>query len=198
MDEKRNKILYASVIMCLISLFTGCSAERPGAAINPEDVAEEQFVEFVSPDREVVCQVIGKEGVLSYLQNTNFSEWMQCNEIPASAELQYFIVSYEKVTEDFFLKRGAPEITVGERQLYEDAGDYYIKTISYDNETNYYIPVSAGEYMVKQAQQGSDIVNRNDIFLSWGVKDFEIDSHFYLPDESADVSEEQERKPEGE
>jgi len=127
------------------------------------------------------------------------------------AELQYIIMSYEKVTDEFWLEKGASEISIGEEQFYEDSGNFYIKEFFEDNPVNYHILVSTGKYIVNLVQKGSDNSDKNDIFASWGVKDFEpgstkdldldifdgfrggnaAKSHSYSVDELADVSKEQ-------
>lgn len=98
---------------------------------------------------------------------------------------------------------------MGEEQFYEDNGNFYIKDLFEDNSVNYHIPTSTGKYIVNLVQKGSDISDKNDIFASWGVKDFEpgsangldifdgfsggneAKSHSYSADELADVSKKQ-------
>lgn len=139
-------------------------------------------------------------------------EWEDVSEIPVQAELQYIIISYEKVTENFWLERGAPEISIGKYALYEDNGDFYTEDVFEGDSTYCRIPVSAGEYIMKLAGNGSDILYKNDIFALWGINDFGIEKgeeavlkepykilksenedgyHLYRADELAKVSKEQ-------
>lgn len=213
-----KKLVFAITLMCCITLLVGCEMKKTqetdnalAATINPEDVSEEQLIEFVSTEDIVIFQINGKNDIANYLQNANRTEWEEVNEIPAQAELQYIIMSYEKVIDEFWLEKGAPEISMIEEQFYEDNGIFYIKELFEDNPVNYHIPVSTGKYIVNLVQKGSDISDKNDIFASWGVKDFEpgsakdldldifdgfsggnaAKSHSYSADELADVSKEQ-------
>lgn len=101
---------------------------------------------------------------------------------------------------------------MGEEKLYEYNGDFYIESDFGDYVTNYYIPVSSGEYIVELARNGSNILDKNDIFASWDVNNFDVENekqadlkgldeilgtknesnnHFYSADELAKVSKEQ-------
>lgn len=205
-----KKLIFAITLMCCITLLVGCEIKKTpetdnalAATINLEDVSEEQLIEFVSTEDIVIFQINGKNDIANYLQNANRTEWEEINEIPARAELQYIIMSYEKVTDEFWLEKGAPEISTGKEQFYEDNGIFYIKELFEDNLVNYHIPVSTGKYIVNLVQEGSDISDKNDIFVSWGVKDFDLDifdsfsggnaakSYPYSADVLADVSKEQ-------
>ena len=199
----------AIIAICCTCLLTGCETET---TINPEDVSEEQFIEIVSPEEVVLCQVIGKNAIIDFIQNKKLKEWEEVSEIPKQAELQYFIISYEKVTDEFWQKRGAPEISIGEEKLYEYNGDYYIESVFGDYVTNYCIPAPSGEYIVKLAQNGSDILDKNEIFAYWDANNFdveneekavlngsdeifgtenELNNHLFSADELAKVSKEQ-------
>lgn len=204
------------IAMYCIFLLTGCETEktysRMETMINPEEISEEQFFEIVSPEEVVLCQIIKKNTIIDFIQNEKIEEWEEVNEIPKQAELQYFIISYEKVTDEFWLERGAPEISMGEEKLYEYNGDFYIESVFGDYVTNYHIPALSGEYIVKLARNGSDILDKNDIFASWDVNNFDVENkgdanfkgldeilgtenesnnHSYSADELAKVSKEQ-------
>lgn len=191
MSKIYQKFISAIIAICCTCLFTGCETETTFSTIettiNPEDVSEEQFIEIVSPEEVALCQVIGKNAIIDFIQNKKLKEWEEVSEIPKQAELQYFIISYEKVTDEFWQKRGAPEISMGEEKLYEYNGDFYIESVFGDYVTNYCIPASSGEYIVKLAQNGSDILDKNEIF---GTEN-ELNNHLYSADELAKVSKEQ-------
>lgn len=214
--SKIKKFIPAILAMYCICLLTGCETEntdsRIETMINPEEISEEQFIEIVSPKEVVLCQVIENNTIIDFIQNEKTEEWEKVNEIPKQAQLQYYIFSYEKVTDEFWLERGAPEISVGEEKLYEYNGDFYIESDVGDYVTNHRIPASSGEYIVKLAQTGSDITDKNDIFASWGVNSFDVENerevdlkgfdrilgtesesnhHSYRADELAKVSKEQ-------
>lgn len=202
-----------------ICLFTGCGIVRPysGAetTINAEEISEEQFLEIVSPEKIVLCQVVEPNEVIAFIQNEKIEEWEDVSEIPVQAELQYIIISYEKVTENFWLEKGAPEINIGKYALYEDNGDFYTEGVFEGYSTYQRIPVSTGEYILKLAGNGSDILDKDDIFASWGINDSGIEKeeeaflkepdkilrsenedgyhfyHLYSADELAKVSKEQ-------
>lgn len=199
-----------------ICLSTGCGIVKSysGAetTVNAEEISEEQFLEIVSPEKIVLCQVVEPNEVIAFIQNEKMEEWEYVSEIPMQAEFQYIIISYEKVTEKFWVEKGAPEISIGKYALYEDNGDFYIED-AFEGDSSYCrIPVSAGEYIMKLAENGSDILYKNDIFASWGINDFGIeneeeavlkepdeilksenedDYHLYSADELAKVSKEQ-------
>lgn len=144
--------------------------------INPEEISEEQLIEIISPDDEVLCQIIEKNDIIEYFQKENYAEWEEVKEVPAQADLQYMIMAYAKVTDEFWLEKGAPEITVEEEQLYKDGGEFYMKSVSPDDTISYHIPASGGEYIQKLAQANSNILNKRDVFTSWGINDFDISS----------------------
>lgn len=197
-----------------ICLFTGCGIVKSysGAetTVNAEEISEEQFLEIVSPENIVLCQVVEPNEVIAFIQNEKMEEWEYVSEIPVQAKLQYIIIFYEKITENFWLEKGAPEISIGKYALYEDNGDFYIEDIFEGDSAYCRIPVSAGEYIMKQAGNSSDILDKNDIFASWGIDDFGIEKeavlkepykivksenedgyHLYSADELAKVSKEQ-------
>ncbi len=199
-----------------ICLFTGCgivkSYSGAGTMVNAEEISEEQFLEIVSPEKIVLCQVVEPNEVIAFIQNEKMEEWEDVSEIPVQAELQYIIISYEKVTENFWLERGVPEISIGKEALYEDNGDFYIEDVFEGDSTYCRIPVSAGEYIMKLAGNGSDILDKDDIFALWGINDSGIEKaeeaflkepdkilrsenedgyHLYSADELAKVSKEQ-------
>lgn len=97
-----------------ICLLTGCGIVRSysGAetTVNAEEISEEQFLEIVSPEKNVLCQVVEPNEVIAFIQNEKIEEWEDVNEIPVQAELQSIIISYEKITENFWVEKGAPEI----------------------------------------------------------------------------------------
>lgn len=211
---KGYKNLIRSIAAGCICLFTGCGIVKSysGAEItvNAEEISEEQFLEIVSPENIVLGQVVEPNEVIAFIQNEKMEEWEDVSEIPVQAELQYIIISYEKITENFWLEKGAPEISIGKYALYEDNGDFYIEDAFEGDSTYCRIPVSAGEYIMKQAGNGSDILDKNDIFASWGIDDFGIEKeavlkepykivksenedgyHLYSADELAKVSKEQ-------
>lgn len=112
-----KKLVFAITLMCCLTLIAGCEMKKTqetdnalASTINPEDVSEEQLIEFVSTEDIVIFQINEKNDIANYQQNTNRTEWEEVNEIPAQAELQYIIMSYEKVTDEFWLEKGAPEI----------------------------------------------------------------------------------------
>lgn len=197
--------IYAIILISCIFLLIGCGLSD--TTINPEEISEEQFIEIVSPDGVVLCQVVGKNAIIDFIQNEKMEEWEEVSEIPVQAKLQYIITSYEKVTEEVWRERGAPEISIGEEKLYEYNGKFYIESIFGDYVVNYSIPSSAGEYMVGLARNVSDILDKNDIFASWDKnldeenegeadskgsdKDLEIESNNHSADELAKVSKEQ-------
>ena len=208
MSKINKNFILAIIAMCCICLLAGCENEKiysiMETTIKTEEMSEEQFIEMMSPEEVVVCQVVGKNTIIDFIQNEKIEEWEEISEIPKQAELQYFIISYEKVTDEFWREKGAPEISMGEAKLYEYNGDFYIESIFGDDATNYCIPASSGEYIVKLAQSGSDIVDKNDIFASWGVNNFDVENegeilgtenesnnHSYSADELAKVSKEQ-------
>lgn len=214
----RNFIRSIAAAGC-ICLFTGCGIVKSYSVaettVNAEEISEEQFLEIVSPEEIVLCQVVGPNEVIAFIQNEKMEEWEDVSEIPAQAELQYIIISYEKVTENFWLEKGAPEISIGKEALYEDNGDFYMEDVFEGDSTYCRIPVSAGEYIMKLAGNGSDILDKNDIFASWGINDSGIEKaeeaflkepdkifrsenedshhfyHLYSADELAKVSKEQ-------
>ena len=197
-----------------ICLSTGCGTVKSysGAetTVNAEEISEEQFLEIVSPEKIVLCQVVEPNEVIAFIQNEKMEEWEYVSEIPMQAK--YIIISYEKVTEKFWVEKGAPEISIGKYALYEDNGEFYTEDAFEGDSTYCRIPVSAGEYIMKLAENGSDILYKNDIFASWGINDFGIeneeeavlkepdeilksenedDYHLYSADELAKVSKEQ-------
>ena len=180
MSKIHQNFMLGIIAMCCICLLTGCETEKTFSTmettINPEEVSEEQFIEIVSPEEVVLCQLIGKNAVIDFIQNEKSEEWEEVSEIPKQAKLQYLIISYEKVTDEFWQKSGAPEISVGEEKLYEYNGDFYIESVFGDYVTNYRIPASSGEYMVELAQNGSDILDKNEIFANWDVNNFEVET----------------------
>lgn len=196
--------------ICSTCLLAGCDTERAYSevetAISPEEISEEQFIEIVSPEGTVLCQIVGKKALIDFFQNEKMKEWKKVSEIPVQAELQYTISSYEKVTEGFWLGKGAPRISEGTERIYEYNGDFYMESVFEESIVNYHIPVSAGEYMVGLARSGSDIIDKNDIFASWGIDALEVEDdeedvykeseneenhHLYRADELAKVSKEQ-------
>lgn len=214
---KGYKNLIRSIVAAgCICLFTGCGIVKSysGAEItvNAEEISEEQFLEIVSPENIVLCQIVEPNEVIAFIQNEKMEEWEDVSDIPVQAKLQYIIISYEKITENFWLEKGAPEISIGKYALYEDNGDFYIEDIFEGDSIYCRIPVSAGEYIMKQAGNGSDILDKNDIFVLWGINDFGIEReeeavlkesykivksenedgyHLYSADELAKVSKEQ-------
>lgn len=216
MSKIYQKFISAIIAICCTCPLTGCEKETTFSAIettiNPEDVSEEQFIEIVSPEEVVLCQVIGKNEIIDFIQNKKLKEWEEVSEIPKQAELQYFIISYEKVTDEFWQQRGAPEISIGEENLYEYNGDFYIESVFGDYVTNYCIPASLGEYIITLAQNSSDILDKNEIFAYWDANNFDVENkekavlngsdeifgtenewnnHLYSADELAKVSKEQ-------
>lgn len=188
-------------ILCSVCLLSGCGTLKvsgeeslPEAVIDPDDISEEQLIEILLPDETVVCQVNEKEGLTAYMQNTNFAGWDEVDTIPNQAELRYIIMSYEKVTDEFFLENGAPEVTIGEEWLYDDNGDFYIKDVFEGDVTNYHIPALAGEYIMKLPQNGSDIKDKNDILASWGINGFDTDSTKASAAETFDAISEEENE----
>ncbi|MDE6603568.1 MAG: hypothetical protein K2K90_15770 [Lachnospiraceae bacterium] len=199
-----------------ICLLTGCGSVKSYSVtetmVNAEEISEEQFLEILSPEKVVLCQVVEPNEVIAFIQNEKMEEWEDVREIPVQAELQYIIISYEKVTENFWLEKGAPEINIGKYALYEDNGDFYVEDV-FEGYSGYCrIPASAGEYIMKVARNGSDILYKNDIFASWGINDFGIENreeavlkkpdkifksenddgyHLYSAEELAKVSKEQ-------
>ena len=177
--------VYRSFILSIVAagcicLFTGCENLKAnssvGTMIKEEEISEEQFFEIASPEEIVLCQVVEPDAIIAYFQNEKMEEWEYVNEIPVQAELQYIITSYEKITEKFWVEKGAPEINVGKENFYEDNGDFYIESVFKGESTYCRIPASAGEYIMKLAGNGSDILDRNDIFASWGINDFDIEN----------------------
>lgn len=132
-----------------ICLFTGCGIVKSysGAetTVNAEEISEEQFLEIVSPEKIVLCQVVEPDEVIAFIQNEKVEEWEDVREIAAQAELQYIIISYEKISENFWLEKGAPEISIGKYALYEDNGDFYVEDVFEGDSSYCRIPVSAGE-----------------------------------------------------
>ena len=178
--RKVSKNFIRSIVAAgCICLFTGCGIVKSysGAetTVNAEEISEEQFVEIVSPEKIVLCQVVEPNEVIAFIQNEKMEEWEYVSEIPMQAELQYIIISYKKVTENFWLEKGAPEISIGKESLYEDNGDFYIEDVFEGDSTYCRIPVSAGEYIMKLAGNGSDILDKDDIFASWGINDSGIE-----------------------
>ena len=94
-----------------ICLFTGCGIVKSYSGgettVNAEEISEEQFLEIVSPEKIVLCQVVEPNDVIAFIQNEKMEEWEDVSEIPAQAELQYIIISYEKITEKFWVEKGA-------------------------------------------------------------------------------------------
>lgn len=180
MSKIYQKSISAIMAICCTCLFTGCETETTFSTtettINPEDVSEEQFIEIVSPEEVALCQVSGKNAIIDFIQNKKRKEWEEVSEIPKQAKLQYFIISYEKVTDEFWQKRGAPEISMEEEKLYEYNGNFYIESVFGDYVTNYCIPTPSGEYMVKLAQNGSDILDKNEIFAYWDADNFDVEN----------------------
>lgn len=209
MKRKEYYILVIAVVCC-ICLLAGCETEKTYSgvetAISPEEISEEQFIEIASPEGTVLCQIVGKKALIDFFQNEKREEWKETSEIPMQAELQYMITSYEKVTEEFWQGKGAPEISESTESIYEYNGDFYMESVFEGYTVNYHIPVSAGEYMVGLARSGSDISDKNDIFASWGIDALEVedeeedvymeseneeDHHLYRAEELAKVSKEQ-------
>ena len=180
MSEVYGKFIMAIVTAGCISLFTGCGTEKSYSktetTINTEEISEEQFWEIASPEEVVLCQVAEKNAIIAFIENEKREEWEYVSEIPRQAELQYIITSYEKITEEFRQEKGVPEISIGKDILYEDKGDFYIESVCEGDSAYYHIPVSAGEYMIELARSGSDVLDKNDIFASWGINDFDAEN----------------------
>lgn len=219
MRKVYRNLIRSIVAAGCICLFTGCgivkSYSSAKTTVNAEEISEEQFLEIVSPEKIVLCQVVEPNEVIAFIQNEKIEEWEDVSEIPMQAELQYIIISYAKITENFWLEKGAPEISIGKYALYEDNGDFYVEDTFEGYSTYCRIPVSAGEYIMKLVGNESDILDKDDIFALWGINDFGIENeeeaalkepykilksenedgyhfyHLYSADELAKVSKEQ-------
>ena len=216
MRKVYNNVIKSIVVAGCICLLTGCEIVKSysgvEATVNSEKISEEQFLEIVSPEKIVLCQVVESNEVIAFIQNEKMEEWEYVNEIPTQAELQYIIISYEKITEIFGVEKGVPEISIGKYALYENNGDFYIEVAFEGDSTYCRIPVSAGEYIMQLVRNSSDILDKNDIFALWGINDFGIENeeeavlkesdkilksenedsnHLYSADELAKVSKEQ-------
>lgn len=163
-----------------ICLFTGCGIVKSysGAetTVNAEEISEEQLFEIASPEEIVLCQVVEPNAIIVFIQNEKIKEWEYVNEIPMQAKLQYTITSYEKIADEFWKEKGMPEISIGKDILYEDNGDFYIESIFESDSSYCRIPTSAGEYIMELARNGSDILDKNDIFASWGINNFDVEN----------------------
>ena len=146
-----------------ICLSTGCGIVKSysGAetTVNAEEISEEQFLEIVSPEKIVLCQVVEPNDVIAFIQNEKMEEWEYVSEIPMQAKLQYIITSYEKISEEFWKKKGVPEISIGKETLYEDNGDFYMESVFEGDSTYCRIPESAGEYIMELASNSSDMID---------------------------------------
>ncbi|MBP3475451.1 MAG: hypothetical protein J6K48_03930 [Lachnospiraceae bacterium] len=163
-----------------ICLFTGCGIVKSysGAetTVNAEEISEEQLFEIASPEEIVLCQVVEPNAIIVFIQNEKIEEWEYVNEIPMQAKLQYTITSYEKIADEFWKEKGMPEISIGKDILYEDNGDFYIESVFESDSSYCRIPTSAGEYIMELARKGSDILDKNDIFASWGINNFDVEN----------------------
>lgn len=163
-----------------ICLFTGCGIVKSysGAetTVNAEEISEEQLFEIASPEEIVLCQVVEPNAISVFIQNEKIEEWEYVNEIPMQAKLQYTITSYEKIADEFWKEKGMPEISIGKDILYEDNGDFYIESVFESDSSYCRIPTSAGEYIMELARNGSDILDKNDIFASWGINNFDVEN----------------------
>lgn len=163
-----------------ICLFTGCGIVKSysGAetTVNAEEISEEQLFEIASPEEIVLCQVVEPNAIIVFIQNEKIEEWEYVNEIPMQAKLQYTITSYEKIADEFWKEKGMPEISIGKDILYEDNGDFYIESVFESDSSYCRIPTSAGEYIMELARNGSDILDKNDIFASWGINNFDVEN----------------------
>ena len=177
-------------LFCSALFLTGCGGREPlgrespsqamaylETSINPDDVQEEQLIEILSPQKTIVCQITGKTALIDYFEHENFAKWEQADAVPQEARLQRIVMSYEKVTDDFWLKRGAPSISTGEEWLYAHNGAFYLKAFSDSGEeTAYRIPADAGKYMMELAQESSGYLEKEDIFASWGIDREDMDA----------------------
>ena len=86
MSKIHQNFMLVIIAMCCICLLTGCETEKTFSTmettINPEEVSEEQFIEIVSPEEVVLCQLIGKNAVIDFIQNEKSEEWEEVSEIP--------------------------------------------------------------------------------------------------------------------
>lgn len=216
MSKVTKKFLLSIIAVWCICLFTGCGTKNAYSCvettINTEEISEEQFFEIASPEEIVLCQITEPNAIIAFIQNEKMEEWEYVSEIPMQAKLQYIITSYEKISEEFWEKKGVPEISIGKETLYEDNGDFYMESVFEGDSTYCRIPESAGEYIMELASNSSDMIDKNDIFASWGINDFDVetedgtafkepdkiseseneqDHHLYSADELAKVSKEQ-------
>lgn len=164
-----------------LGLFSGCatnSAAKTDTAISREEVSEEQFIEIASPDGAVMRQITDLDSIIEYIENIDILQWKELDTIPAQAALLYTFTSYEKVTDPYWLEQGSPKISVTKDALYQKDANYYIEMDSLnDNDTDfivYEIPVSEGEYLTNIAKKSSAVQDKNDIFITWGIDDFDI------------------------
>jgi hypothetical protein len=165
-----KKKLELAILFIVILTLSACTT------MNEFDVEQKQIIEITDGNENAICQIADNKAIKEIVINLNIEQWESISAIPTEAEKQYTFTSYVLITEPIYKSDDASKIAVGISYLYLQEQNYYIETKDNGDRSTYYykIPHSTGKYLVEVAGKTSEIQNKNDIFISWGIDEDEI------------------------
>lgn len=172
----------AVIILFIVTLtLSACSN------INEEEIEKKQFIEVADKSDKIIRQIEDEKTITKMIENESIEQWEIVSAIPNAAEVQYTYTSYELITEPAYKSADGSKISVGIDCLYSDGDNFYMEVQTNDTSvipSFYKIPVLTGEYLEEIAGETFQIQDKENIFVSWGIKESEIANCLQLNSEN--------------
>lgn len=124
----------------------------------------------------VIRQVTDNRVITEFTKSEEIEDWEEVNMISANAEKKCQFVTYALVTNSAYTDNSETLISIDKEILYSDGENCFLEESSQEtslSETFYHkIPDSAGTYLVKFADEKSELQNKQNIFATWGAEEY--------------------------
>ncbi|MDD3415827.1 MAG: hypothetical protein PHY47_17770 [Lachnospiraceae bacterium] len=165
--KKQTTLVICSLLFAI--LLSACSQTK-------SDGTTKQLIEVMNSNGKIVRQETDNEKITALTKNEQIQEWTDVDSIPEKAENLYEFTTYMLVTDPAYKSSSDSEIDVDKETLYYDGENYYLKENDFSQSTAAFnmIPYKAGTYLVDFAKNTSETMDKDTIFASWGVEDYNL------------------------
>ena len=170
----RQQIIKVTGILCMTILFAACG--RADQMSMEDDTL--QLIEVSDETNQLIRQEADNIIITQLYKSEEMDKWKSIGSISEEATKCYTYTSYALVTDTYWKESNTPQIVVANETLYQFGKEYYIEESGADTEQGikecYQIPENAGIAMLRFASKESDIQDKEKLFASWGVTDYQM------------------------
>lgn len=178
----KRKIITA--LLFFILTLSACNIQEDN------DIVQKQLIEITDVKGNIISQITDNITIKEFTKNEHIEQWETIKAIPDFAEKSYILTSYELITDPpIFDIDNKNKIAVTSFYLYLNEDDYYVEIDTNDNDVSpnfYKIPSSVGVYLLSLTEKTSQIQDKKDIFISWGIEEKMLKQSFILNDNIKD------------